>query len=110
MLRSTAGSIFNLPVLQHLDAADTVQALTTAGVTSYGLAGGGSTSLFEMDDELLQAPTAWWLGSEAHGLPLDMLSRMQPVSIPMQGSAESLNVAMAAGIALFASARSRRFI
>ena len=110
VLRSTAGSIFNLPVLQHLGAAETLQALTTTGITSYGLAGGGSTSLFDMDDELLQAPTAWWLGSEAHGLPLDMLSRMQPVSIPMQGSAESLNVAMAAGIALFASARSRRFI
>ena len=109
VLRSTAGSIFNLPVLQHLDANDILSALTAAGITSFGLAGGGSTSMFDLSDELLQSPTAWWLGSEAHGLPIAMLARMQSVSIPMQGSAESLNVATAAGIALFASARSRRF-
>ena len=110
VIRSTAGSIFNLPVIQQLDPQSLADALQQAGIHSFGLAGGGSTSLFDVGDELLQQPTAWWLGSEAHGLPIAMLSRMQPVSIPMQGSAESLNVATAAGIALFASARSRRFI
>lgn len=107
VIRSSAGSIFHLPVVQHVDANAALSALTSIGITSYGLAGGGSTSLFELDNALLQQPTAWWLGSEAHGLPLDVLSRMQPVSIPMQGSAESLNVATAGGIALFASARAR---
>lgn len=109
VIRSTAGSIFHIPVIQQLDATHTLAALTAAGIASFGLAGGGTTSLFEMDDALLQQPTAWWMGSEAHGLPLVMLSRMQPVSIPMQGSAESLNVATAAGISLFASVRARRF-
>lgn len=109
VIRSTAGSIFHVPVVQQLDVNEIASALDAAGVQSLGLAGGGSTSLFDLDVELLQQPTAWWLGSEAHGLPLAMLSRMQPVSIPMQGSAESLNVATAAGIALFASARARRF-
>lgn len=109
VIRSTAGSIFHIPVLQQLEPETLVDSLRIAGVHSFGLAGGASTSLFEMDEELLRQPTAWWLGSEAHGLPLSLLSQVQPVSIPMQGSAESLNVATAAGIALFTSARSRRF-
>ncbi len=109
VIRSTAGSIFHIPVIQQLDADAVLDALAAAGVASFGLAGNGSTSLFELDDVLLQQPTAWWLGSEAHGLPLAMLSRMQAVAIPMEGSAESLNVATAAGIALFTSSRARRF-
>ena len=107
VIRASAGSIFHLPVVQHIDADAALTELTSIGLTSFGLAGAGSTSLFELGDELLRQPTAWWLGSEAHGLPLAMLTRMQPVSIPMQGSAESLNVATAGGIALFASARAR---
>lgn len=107
VIRASAGSIFHLPVVQHIDADAALTELTSIGLTSFGLSGAGSTSLFELGDELLRQPTAWWLGSEAHGLPLAMLTRMQPVSIPMQGSAESLNVATAGGIALFASARAR---
>ena len=110
VIRSTAGSIFHIPVIQQLDADELAVALSGAGFHSFGLAGGGATSLFDMDESLLQEPTAWWLGSEAHGLPLSLLSRIQPVSIPMQGSAESLNVATAAGIALFSSTRARRFM
>jgi TrmH family RNA methyltransferase len=109
VLRSTAGSIFNLPVLQHLEAQETLTSLTSAGVTSFGLAGGGSTSLFDLTDAQLQQPTAWWLGSEAHGLPIEILAQTTSVSIPMLGSAESLNVATAGAVALFSSLRVRRF-
>lgn len=109
VIRSTAGSIFHIPVIQNLDAEATATALREAGITSFGLAGGGSTDIFALDDALLREPSAWWLGSEAHGLPTALLSQLQAVSIPMAGSAESLNVATAGGIALFTSSRARRF-
>lgn len=105
IIRATAGSLFRLPVVQGLDAMELVEALGAAHVVSYGLAGLGAVSLFELDDAALAHPTAWWLGSEAHGLPVEVLRTMQPVSIPMPGGAESLNVAVAGAIAMYASVR-----
>lgn len=108
VIRSSAGSVFHLPIVQGVEAGDALDAIDRASLTSFGLAGGGSTALFDLDDELLREPTAWWLGSEAHGLPSELLVRMHQVSIPMPGDAESLNVAIAAGIALFSTVRARR--
>ena len=108
VIRSSAGSVFRIPVVQGVEPDEALDALEASGLTSLGLAGGESMTLFDIDDELLREPTAWWLGSEAHGLPRDLLSRMQGVSIPMPGDAESLNVAVAAGVAIFATVRARR--
>ncbi len=108
VIRSSAGSVFHLPVVQGLDATEALDACNAASITSLGLAGLGAMTLFDLDDDLLATPTAWWLGSEAHGLPVELLRRMQPIAIPMPGEAESLNVGVAAGIALFASVRARR--
>lgn len=107
IIRSSAGSLFQVPVVQGLDPLATAASLSAAGIASYGLAGLGATSLFDLHDELLREPSAWWMGSEAHGLPDELLARMQPVSIRMPGHAESLNVAVAAAIAMFASVRAR---
>ncbi len=107
IIRSSAGSLFHLPVVQGLDAVDCANALSTHGITSFGLAGQGATALFDLQDEVLREPHAWWLGSEAHGLPTELLTRVQPVAIPMPGNAESLNVAIAGAIAMFTSVRAR---
>ena len=108
VIRSSAGSLFHVPVVQSLDADDLLASLHAAGVASYGLAGSGATSLFDLDDDQLSRPTAWWLGSEAHGLPVSLVRSMQPVSIPMPGGTESLNVAVAAALALYADRKSTR--
>jgi TrmH family RNA methyltransferase len=53
----------------------------------------------------LSGPTAWLFGNEAHGLPEDILARADHrISIPIRGRAESLNLAAAAAICLYASA------
>jgi TrmH family RNA methyltransferase len=53
-------------------------------------------------------PTAWLFGPEAHGLPADVAGLATAgVRIPMPGNAESLNVASAAAICLYQSARSQ---
>jgi TrmH family RNA methyltransferase len=105
-LRASAGSIFSLPVVSESDAAQAVTALSGAGLQVLATTIDGEVSL---DDAALDPPTAWLFGPEAHGLPSE-LARMatRRVHIPMPGSAESLNVASAAAICLYQSARAHR--
>jgi TrmH family RNA methyltransferase len=105
-LRASAGSIFSIPVVTEPDAAQAVTALTDAGLQVLATTVDGEVSL---DDTALDAPTAWLFGPESHGLPSE-LAKMAThrVRIPMPGSAESLNVASAASICLYQSARAQR--
>jgi RNA methyltransferase, TrmH family len=62
-----------------------------------------------LDDADLAGPTAWLFGPEAHGLPSDLAEEAtHRVRIPMPGNSESLNVASAAAICLYQSARAHR--
>jgi RNA methyltransferase, TrmH family len=106
-LRSSAGSIFSIPVATEIDAPAAVSELGAAGLQVLATSIDGDISL---DDPDLQAdltqPTAWVFGSEAHGLPSELAeSATHRVRIPMQGSAESLNVGSAAAICLYQSAQ-----
>jgi TrmH family RNA methyltransferase len=105
-LRASAGSIFTIPVVSAPGAVEAVAALADAGLQVLATTVDGEVSL---DDADLSAPTAWLFGPEAHGLPGE-LARMAAhrVRIPMPGSAESLNVAAAAAICLYQSARAHR--
>ena len=107
VVRSTAGSLFHLPVVTGVALDDAVTALHNAGLTVLAADGRGDFDLFEAES-LLEAPSAWLLGNEAHGLPPEALSRADAVvSIPIYGKAESLNVAAAAAVCLYASARAQ---
>lgn len=112
-LRASAGSIFSVPVVHGPEVADAVgvvDALREAGLQVLATTIDGELAL---DSPQLQAdlaaPTAWLFGPEAHGLPADLAERASHrVHIPMPGSAESLNVASAAAICLYQSARAHR--
>jgi RNA methyltransferase, TrmH family len=106
-LRASAGSIFSLPVVTHVDAVDAVRRLRAAGLQVLATVVDGDVSLDDAD--LAAAPTAWLFGPEAHGLPPEVAALATArVTIPMSGGAESLNVASAAAICLYQSARARR--
>ena len=105
-LRASAGSIFSIPVVSEGDAAQAVTALSGAGLQVLATTVDGEVSLDEAD---LSGPTAWLFGPEAHGLPRALArTATRRVHIPMRGSAESLNVASAAAICLYLSARAHR--
>ncbi|WP_193047624.1 TrmH family RNA methyltransferase [Mycolicibacterium baixiangningiae] len=105
-LRASAGSIFGIPVIQAPDTAALIAALRDAGLTVLATTLDGEVSL---DDAALDAPTAWLFGAEAHGLAPEVAALADArVTIPMAGSAESLNVAAAAAICLYQSARALR--
>lgn len=92
-VRSTAGSLFHLP-FTSCDLAE----VPLEGMQVLATSGSGTRDLREVD---LALPTAWVFGNEAHGLP-DL--GFPTVSIPMFGKAESLNLASAAAVCVYASA------
>ncbi|RJL33956.1 TrmH family RNA methyltransferase [Bailinhaonella thermotolerans] len=105
-VRASAGSLFHLPVVTGLSAADAVRTLKDAGLRILAADGTGKTSL---DEAPLAEPTAWIFGNEAWGLPEDLLRLADDVvRVPIYGQAESLNLATAAAVCLYASARSHR--
>lgn len=109
-LRASAGSIFSIPVVSEADAAAAVSAIGAAGLAVLATTVDGEISLDSPDLHAdLAAPTAWLFGPEAHGLPAELAEMAtHRVRIPMAGNAESLNVASAAAICLYQSARALR--
>lgn len=104
-VRSSAGSLFHLPVVTGGDPAEVVDALRGNGLRVLAAAADGATSLYDAD---LGGRTAWLFGNEAHGLPADLAARAdERVRVPLHGRAESLNLAAAAAVCLYASARAQ---
>ncbi|MDO7869645.1 TrmH family RNA methyltransferase [Nocardioides jiangxiensis] len=106
-IRASVGSVFHLPVALERDPVAAVRAAQAAGLGVLAADMDGR-DLFAADD-LLARPTAWLMGNEAWGLP-DALREAadEVVSIPIYGGAESLNLATAAAVCLYASARAQR--
>ncbi|WP_062377454.1 TrmH family RNA methyltransferase [Demequina pelophila] len=109
VIRSTAGSLFHLPVARA-PLADAVEALLEAGLTVLAADGSGDVELGDASGGLdLAAPTAWVFGNEAWGLRDEELALADTVvRIPIYGRAESLNLGTAATVCLYASATAQR--
>ncbi len=103
-VRATVGSLFHLPIARVADPAEAVALARAAGYLVLAADGAGETSLFEAG-ELLARPVAWLLGNEAWGLPEALAAAADHrVAIPVLGRAESLNLATAAAVCLYATA------
>ena len=109
-IRASAGSVFHLPVARAADTAALLDELTAAGMSVLATTGAADLDLdAAAADGILDLPTAWLFGSEAHGLPDELLARAdEAVRVPIYGRAESLNLASAAAICLYASASAQR--
>lgn len=109
-VRASAGSLWHLPVVAGAPLDEVLAALRAAGVQVLATSGAGEDDLFALEDAgVLARPTAWLLGTEAHGLPEPALAAAdRRVRIPLLGAAESLNLATAAAVCLYASARAQR--
>ncbi len=105
-VRATAGSLWHLPVVHGPTVGETIAGLRAAGLSVLATTGAGEADLDELD---LSGPTAWLLGNEAAGLSDQALAAAdRTVRIPIHGRAESLNLATAAALVLYASARAHR--
>ncbi|MFI4968732.1 MAG: 23S rRNA (guanosine(2251)-2'-O)-methyltransferase RlmB, partial [Lysobacterales bacterium] len=104
--RASSGAADRVPIVSVTNLARALKGLKDAGVWLVGLAGKESPqSIYAVD---LNGPIAIVLGSEGEGMrrltseSCDFLAH-----IPMRGDVESLNVSVAAGIALFEVLRQR---
>lgn len=105
-VRSSAGSLFHLPVVVGGDVAEAMATLRGNGLKVLATTADGGTLL---DDADLAGPTAWVFGNEAWGLPAEVVALAdERVRVPIHGRAESLNLATAAAVCLYASARGQR--
>lgn len=122
-VRSTAGSLFHLPVVLGADVEELAALCKERGIGILAADGYGTLNLDKLQDEnaarrlgasavpsayALEAPTAWLFGNEAQGLSDSELALADHrVAVPVYGSAESLNLGTAATVCLYASARSQ---
>ncbi|PZS34276.1 MAG: RNA methyltransferase [Pseudonocardiales bacterium] len=106
-VRASAGSLFHLPIVSGVPVAAAVASLRGAGLQILAADADGETDLEDLSAAgALARPTAWVFGNEARGLPESVaMSADSRVAIALPGQAESLNLAAAAAICLYASAR-----
>ena len=108
-VRSSAGSLFHLPVVRGAALPEAVGAARAAGLTVLAADGAGERELTDLPE--LAGPTAWLFGNEAWGLPAETGALADArVRIPISPRAESLNLAAAAAVCLFASATTQELL
>ncbi|MGW2570123.1 TrmH family RNA methyltransferase [Streptomyces sp. NPDC001537] len=109
-VRASVGSLFHLPVAVGVPVQEAVEGLRRAGVRILAADGAGTDDLDdELDKGTMGGPTAWVFGNEAWGLPEETRALADAVvRVPIHGKAESLNLATAAAVCLYASARAQR--
>lgn len=105
VVRSSAGSVFNLPIIQNVESEEALGQLRDLGYELYAADMQGES--FQVAD--CKQKHAWVFGNEAHGLSESVRGLVdETFSIPIYGKAESLNLSVAAGVVLYHSAFSQR--
>lgn len=104
-VRASAGSVFHIPVVRDVPAEDAVAVLRERGLQVLAATPDGDETIYEID---LTRPTVVLLGNEAWGLPAEARALAdRAVRIPVRRKSESINLAAAAALFLFESARQR---
>ena len=102
-VKASMGALFSVPVVHEAAVSAFLGWAAGAGVTVVTTSGRAAASFWETP---YRRPAAFLLGAEGPGLPADLLARGdQQVRIPMTGTAESLNLAVAAALLLYEAAR-----
>ncbi len=104
-VRSSMGSLFHVPVVSGIGEDNFIAEAKDAGYELLVTSLEGADNLYKAD---LGGRIAFVMGNEAGGVSANLLERADKrVFIPMAGRAESLNVAMAAGVVMFEALRRR---
>jgi TrmH family RNA methyltransferase len=109
-VRSSAGSLFHLPIAREREVGTVLRACRAAGLRLLGTTAAGQHDLHApATEQILTGRCAWLFGSEAHGLPAEVLAASDnQVRVPIYGRAESLNLATAASVCVYATSRAQR--
>ncbi len=106
VIRSTMGSVFRVPFVYTDNLTDSILQLKKKGIKLYAAHLNGRNN-YEKEDYTVD--TGFLIGNEANGLTEDTARLADAyIKIPMMGSVESLNAAVAASVLMFETARQRR--
>jgi 23S rRNA (guanosine2251-2'-O)-methyltransferase len=106
-MKTSAGALSHLAVCREKDLRKTLRFLKDSGVQLIACTEKATTTLFEVD---FNSPVALIMGSEEDGISPELLKAAdQLVQIPMRGKINSLNVSVAAGIAIYEAVRQKLF-
>jgi RNA methyltransferase, TrmH family len=105
-VKASMGAVFSVPVVTEAAPAEFLRWCSDRGIAVAATSGSAALSLWDIT---LPRPVAVLFGSEGSGLPSELLAAGDlQLRIPMTGSAESLNLAVAAGILLYEAWRQSR--
>ena len=109
-VRSSAGSLFHVPLVLGVALREVVAAASANGLQVLAADGRGLVDLDEMSTSgALARPSLWLFGNEAWGLPADDAALADhSIRVPIYGAAESLNLAAAAAVCLYATSTAQR--
>jgi 23S rRNA (guanosine2251-2'-O)-methyltransferase len=106
VIKVSAGAVFHLDICRVTNLVSSFKELNKEGIWIFGTAKDSSQAVYDTD---LTVPACLVIGSEGKGLrPLVAEHCDMYISIPMQGSLDSLNASVAAGIILFETVRQRK--
>jgi TrmH family RNA methyltransferase len=98
VVRSAAGSLFHMPIVEGIELPDVIKRCSTQGYTLVGLAAEGDQPIDKM---VSNEKIVFILGNEGNGLSDEVRQCLSfTTRIPKYGMAESLNVGVACAIAL----------
>ncbi len=104
VIRSTAGSIFQIQVIEEVSIEQVKEYAKSADIKIFATKADGEKVLQEASKSVAGSSSIWVFGNEARGLPHEMEEALGAItiSIPMPGRAESLNLATAAAVVMYA--------
>ena len=106
-MKTSAGALNHLPVCRVKSLKQAIKELQDNGIQVVACTEKASKVLYELD---LSTPTALLLGSEEDGIAAPLLKDADRIArIPMKGKIESLNVSVAAGIAIYEVVRQKSY-
>lgn len=107
-VKTSAGGVFNLPIVKVNHIKDAVYYLQSSGVQTLAATEKSEQSIYETD---LNCATAIIMGNEAKGVSNSVLKAVDVrAKLPLLGSIASLNVSVACGAILYETLRQRRKI
>ncbi|MCC6769163.1 MAG: 23S rRNA (guanosine(2251)-2'-O)-methyltransferase RlmB, partial [Bacteroidia bacterium] len=105
-IKTSAGALLNLPVCRSENLKSTIELLKTSGIRIVAITEKADGHLFNTP---IEGPVCLILGSEEDGISQEYLRRSDlKLAIPMHGSTGSLNVSVAAALALYEVLRQRQ--
>ena len=103
-VRACVGSLFNIKIFESKNILSDIEDLNLTHKI-YAADANSKTSIYDQD---LSGAICWIFGNEAHGFNEVEIESAKKIAIPIYGKAESLNVATAAAICMYETAKSRK--